>query len=203
MNFLRAYDTDPAIAAGIIEYFHDHAEDHRAGVSCIDGEVIVDKNVKDSTDLGVEDLNDPRIVAWLGELTECAKKYEMEFPGNRVAATAWGISEIINIQYYRPGGGYRDWHTERINAHQCVYRHLVFMTFLNDIPRGCGGGTEFGHQRMVIDAKAGRTCIWPADWTYMHRGVVSPTHEKYIITGWFSYQQEGKVPTYGELLGGT
>ena len=31
------------------------------------------------------------------------------------------------------------------------------------------------------------TVIWPVDWTYTHRGIVSPTETKYIATGWFNY----------------
>ena len=35
--------------------------------------------------------------------------------------------------------------------------------------------------------RKGLTLIWPADWTHLHRGVVSPSEEKYIITGWFDF----------------
>jgi len=38
-----------------------------------------------------------------------------------------------------------------------------------------------------VQPRKGLTLIWPADWTHHHRGVVSPTQEKYIITGWFSF----------------
>ena len=51
------------------------------------------------------------------------------------------------------------------------------------------GGTEFYYQNMTIQPKKGLTVIWPADWTHTHRGIVSPTQEKYIITGWFSYHK--------------
>jgi hypothetical protein len=64
-------------------------------------------------------------------------------------------------------------------------RHLVFMTYLNDVTDA--GGTEFLYQGITVQPRKGLTLIWPADWTHHHRGVVSPTQEKYIITGWFSF----------------
>jgi len=61
---------------------------------------------------------------------------------------------------------------------------LTFMTYLNTVIDR--GGTEFYYQKLVHEAKTGKTLIWPVDWTHTHRGVVSPTQDKYIITGWFN-----------------
>ena len=61
---------------------------------------------------------------------------------------------------------------------------LVWMTYLNDVD---DGGTEFENQKFSSPAKKGLTLFWPADWTYTHRGIISYTKEKYIVTGWFSY----------------
>ena len=58
------------------------------------------------------------------------------------------------------------------------------MTYLNDVPKG---GTEFYHQKIKTKAEKGLTVIWPSDWTHTHRGIISNTHEKYIVTGWLSY----------------
>ncbi len=62
------------------------------------------------------------------------------------------------------------------------------MTYLNDVEDG--GGTEFYHQNLIVKPRKGKTLIWPADWTHTHRGVTSPTQEKYVITGWFNYQTD-------------
>lgn len=59
------------------------------------------------------------------------------------------------------------------------------MTYLNTVTDE--GGTEFLNQELKISAEKGKTVIWPADWTHTHRGVASPTQEKYIITGWLSF----------------
>ena len=58
------------------------------------------------------------------------------------------------------------------------------MTYMNDVP---DGGTEWFHQDKYVPAQRGYTVIWPSDWTHFHRGRVSNTSEKYIITGWFSF----------------
>ena len=50
-----------------------------------------------------------------------------------------------------------------------------------------GGGTEFKLQKMKVKAEKGKTIIWPSDWTHTHRGIVSPSKEKYIVTGWWSF----------------
>ena len=61
----------------------------------------------------------------------------------------------------------------------------MFMTYLNDVTDA--GQTEFKIQKRKVNARRGKTLIWPVDWTHTHRGIVSPTQSKYIVGGWFSY----------------
>jgi len=80
----------------------------------------------------------------------------------------------------------RAWHMERGSLDKpIVSRHLVFMTYLNDVTDG--GGTEFLYQDTCVSAEKGLTLVWPAEWMFTHRGQVSPTQEKYVITGWLSF----------------
>jgi tryptophan synthase alpha subunit len=67
-------------------------------------------------------------------------------------------------------------------------RHLVFMTYLNDITDQ--GETEFYYQQLKVKPEKGLTLMWGVDWTFTHRGIVSPTQEKYITTGWLSFIKE-------------
>ena len=46
---------------------------------------------------------------------------------------------------------------------------------------------KFLHQNITTPAKKGLTLIWPAFWTHTHRGVISKTKEKYIVTGWINF----------------
>ena len=59
------------------------------------------------------------------------------------------------------------------------------MTYLNDV--NDGGETEYYYQKVKIKPVKGLTLIVPVDWTFTHRGIVSLTETKYIVTGWFSY----------------
>ena len=56
------------------------------------------------------------------------------------------------------------------------------MLYLNDVFDK--GGTEFKDQKVTASAQKGKLLIWPADWMHTHRGVTSPTEEKWIATGW-------------------
>ena len=68
---------------------------------------------------------------------------------------------------------------------QCVYRHLAFMTYLNDVNEG--GETEFFYQEAKIRPRKGLSLIWPTDWTHTHRGVPAPKEQKTIVTGWLKF----------------
>ena len=147
---------------------------------------LVDINWKDSLDVNIDpNYNSPVFKKYIEELRKSIEVYKETFPFSTYYSS-WKIVDGANIQYYKPGAGFKAWHCERGSAIMPVTtRHLAWMTYLNDVDDG--GGTEFFHQKLTIQAKKGLTVIWPADWTYTHRGVVSPTQEKYIITGWFNY----------------
>jgi len=118
-------------------------------------------------------------------LNNVCAEYIKQYPWCN-AYSSWQCWTQIPIQHYKPTGAYHGWHSERTNTIPNVAnRHLVFMTYLNDVTDA--GETEFFHQKVKIKPEKGLTLIWPADWTFTHRGIPSPTQEKYIITGWFNY----------------
>ena len=47
--------------------------------------------------------------------------------------------------------------------------------------------TEWYYQKKKIQPKKGLSVIWPPDFTHTHRGIPSPTQEKYIVTGWWNF----------------
>ena len=95
--------------------------------------------------------------------------------------------EALNIQYYPKTEGYFSLHCENTGHLNVKDRCLVFMTFLNDVD---DGGTVFPIQKTIVPAKKGLTLIWPAYFTHPHRGQISKTKEKYIITGWYKFIYE-------------
>ena len=58
------------------------------------------------------------------------------------------------------------------------------MTYLNTLDNA---GTEFYHQKIITPCQKGLTIIWPAHWTHTHKGVTNYVSDKYIITGWYSF----------------
>ena len=127
------------------------------------------------------------IMKYLIENNKVDDEYVKKYQWSNASKAQFGILERINIQFYKPGEAFHGWHFERGSSDfPACGRHLVWMTYLNDV--NDGGGTEFFHQEKITTARKGKTVIWPADWTYTHRGVVSNTEHKYIITGWLNYK---------------
>ena len=141
----------------------------------------VDTTVKDSTDT-VLNFNADLFMRYLNEIKKSFNLYENNFMYSKVKEL-YALVESVNVQHYRPNQAFYDWHCERKNVDN--NRHLVFMTYLNDVADG--GETEFYYQRFKVKPKKGLTLIWPVDWTYTHRGISSPTEHKYITTGWVSF----------------
>ena len=75
------------------------------------------------------------------------------------------------------------WHSENGHNHPTLTRVLAWMTYLK-VPEE-GGETEFLYQSKRIEPVIGRTLIWPAGFTHLHRGNPPLKGEKYYITGWF------------------
>ena len=148
------------------------------------GKLIIDKTQKNSYDVKFS-KQENLYSDFTNYLQMCVDAYLTKFPSAN-NTKKWGITDTINIQRYKPRGGFHMWHTERASGiHPDATRHLVFMMYLNDVDDG--GETEFLHQNLKIKSEKGKLLIWPTDWTHTHRGITSNTQEKYIVTGWFNF----------------
>lgn len=184
-DFIWGDSIDESVCDGLLHFWrHQQFLNTHEGQVYQGGEVIVDRDYKESLDLHIpHQVAIPEVQNYLAALQGVLNKYVERFPFCEVSR--FTITEPLSMQCYPPGGGFKQWHTERSNCMPGnVYRHLVFMTYLNDCP---GGGTAWYHQDKYVDAKKGQTVIWPADWTHFHKGIVSEEYEKVIITGWFSF----------------
>ncbi len=185
-NFiLQQYLTDQKICDDIINFFENSNQK-------VDGTCggLINKEIKDSTDICLDlNCNIDSINSYLIEIHNIIEKYTSIYKFSNTQHYWWGITELFNIQRYRPNQGFYKWHFERANPASSL-RHLVFMTYLNDV--NDGGETEWYYQKLKIKPKKGLTVIWPVDWTFTHRGIPSKTETKYIITGWFSYKNDRK-----------
>lgn len=164
-------------------------DEERANYIGVYGSGKVDKEIKDSIDCGFKPTM-LDVLSYGKVLKSCLDLYNEKYPNS--ACAGYSVQEGFAVQYYPPTGGYKAWHCERESADMMnVTRHLTFMTYLNDVRDE--GGTEFYYQGVKIRADKGLTLLWPADWTFTHRGVVSPSEEKYIVTGWVNLLKEGEL----------
>jgi hypothetical protein len=188
MNFIEESFLDEVdVCDQIIDYYKRYDNKHCGTVS---GKVSPtnDQHVKKCTQISVhlgEMLKDDHLFRYFCMLEKSLTKYKQKYSFVDFY-TPWQIVEKINIQYYKPGEAFYAYHTERAsNLEPYSSRHLVFMTYLNDVYDG--GETEFYYQKLKVTPQKGKTLIWPVDWTHTHRGIPSYTEEKYILTGWFSF----------------
>ena len=182
-DFIEEYQIDTELCKKIIEYFEETPNKWPGRAISKNSGTMVDKKVKDSTDslLGGHLLN-----KYIEELCKCIPEYKKKYVYCDKQQAGWSINPNINIQRYLPGEGYHKLHFERPTCFgKLASRHLVFMTYLNDVTEG--GETFFYYQNKKIQPRTGLTLIWPTDWTHTHCGIVSNTQTKYIATGWICY----------------
>ena len=169
----------------IIDYFNSNTNLHQKGMV---GHGSAEKNaelktlsdVKKSTDLYISQFEgqDP-FTRYRDLLQQCLNNYMKKYI-HVDELKKFNINEPYNIQYYKPNEGFKVWHFENPDR---IDRFFAFMTYLNNCD---DGGTEFKYQNLTTPAKKGLTLIWPANWTHTHKGQISKTKEKYIVTGWYT-----------------
>jgi hypothetical protein len=122
----------------------------------------------------------PPVLEYFKFLAECfrcyVERYSIEFRGPI-------FNDLFKIHKVRKSEGYHVWHYER-SSPENIDRLMAYMTYL-EVPKK-GGETEFLHQSLRIEPVVGRTLIWPAGYTHMHRGNPPLDGEKMYITGWFN-----------------
>jgi hypothetical protein len=191
-NFIykRENALSDSLCRSFIETFETDTENQVKGSVNIRGEARHDWPGKRSTDISFNpnDLNRPRWKFLLTELInvlELGKSdYNQQFYRGMEQIDPWEIHHVFNIQRYLPGEGYSDYHCERAGL-TTGNRMGVWMIYLNDVYDK--GWTEFYYQQHYEKAEAGKLVIWPCDFTHLHRGIISHTETKYVITGWYSW----------------
>ena len=84
------------------------------------------------------------------------------------------------VQKYEPNGFY-NWHHDWC-MNEGWSRIYTYIWYINTIQEEDGGWTEF-IDGTKIQPKVGSILLFPATWTYVHRGYPTKV-PKYIVTGW-------------------
>ena len=146
-------------------------------------EQLLNPSTKQSTDLHISDISgwkdiDDKLCSALSHgmstwydtfAVEGSGYYSCSFPT---------FDNGYKIQRTEPGQ-YYSWHHDFMV--EGGLRFLTYIWYLNDIDEG--GYTEFcdGTQ---IKPEEGKLILFPATWTYSHRGFPPKNQTKYIVTGW-------------------
>ena len=186
-SFINGCYIPDHICDDLVKYFDENPDRHYKGrVYGIGDNTQYNTDFKASTQITFyinQDEEDLKIMSeYIKSLNLCIQEYEYKYDSARLLAT-YATTESIQIQKYEPSEGYKAWHCERYGIAQQT-RCFAFMTYLNDVS---DGGTEFMHQKLTSPAVKGLTLIWPSDWTHTHKGQISHTYKKYIVTGWLNY----------------
>lgn len=180
-SFIGGWNIPHEICDKVVDFYDKRPKWHRPGSL---GFQEPNADVKDSMDMTFSfDENIPPLDEYISHLNNVLQSYLARYEWAK-RIMPFGLTKNYNIQKYPVGGGFKHWHNERAGIMGVSSRVLVWMTYLNDVP---DGGTEFYYQDLYCPAEKGLTLIWPTDWTHTHKGRVSHTQEKYIITGWFNF----------------
>jgi hypothetical protein len=177
------YSDDHSIIDEINNYYDQRklSGDIVAGMS---GSYKVDVNAKESFDINLVD-NVDLWAKYVYEYLDPVKEQYLDLYPHANKVWTWNIDPCINVQEYPMGGnGFNHWHAERTHK-ETIDRHLVFMTYLNDVADG--GETCFLYQDLQIKPEKGLTLIFPSEWTHTHKGKSSPSIDKRIATGWWRF----------------
>ena len=178
-NFIHKQMIDKKLCDKLIDYF----ESSEAKFKGTTGPEIYDPKLKQTTEVYFTP-NDNYFNDYALQLKNVVSEYSKIFEYSDKTQYIWSLDPLIKIQKYSKGEGYHVWHNENTGSPDTNKRHLVFMTYLNDVK---GGETGFLYQKLKIKPKKGLTLIWPAIWTHTHKGHIAKS-DKYIITGYYNFK---------------
>jgi len=117
--------------------------------------------------------------AYWDALNKCFNEYTEKYNLEDLRLSCYNFK----LHKVKEGQGYHVWHFENEGTIHTNQRVLAWMSYLKSPEEG--GETEFLYQSKRIEPVIGRTLIWPAYFTHLHRGNPPLKGEKYYITGWF------------------
>jgi hypothetical protein len=205
MEFIREYKNSISveICDEIIRKF-ELEEDKYSGRT-ITG---VNTHIKDTTDYVLYDYNNNKLIKdiWKNidkilydELHHKLKSYITELDDIFFNDISYNLfknqflsDDGFMIQKYKQGiGKYIYHHDFKVDMIQNRHRVITYLWYLNDVDEG--GTTEFLGGKLHIKPEKGKLILFPASWSFPHRGNVPISSDKYIITGWFYEEDNEKI----------
>ena len=112
------------------------------------------------------------------------EKYKQDVKVHKKALPEKSAWEEIRIKRYRAGRGNFLDHVD-VGNYISARRFLVFFVYLNNVAEG--GETEFPTLDLQVSPECGTILVFPATWTFLHRGNVPISNDKYILGSYKHY----------------
>ncbi|OOZ38402.1 2OG-Fe(II) oxygenase family protein [Solemya elarraichensis gill symbiont] len=143
-----------------------------------------DNGIKSTMDLVVSDKEDWKDIdqMFFRGMAAAMNEFRESFPYFKGPFKDLGYQ----VQRYLPGDYYH-WHIDG-GSHQFADRQLVALWYLNDVPEGAGGETQFLFQDISVRPEKGKLVLFPPFWTHEHRAAEVLSGAKYIATTWVLFR---------------
>ena len=169
----------------LINWFEERTDLHERGT--VDGNLYETPDEKQDTEIYLNTSKNFSLIC-SNCLNYGIEEYKKKYPFINQVRT-FNIHSVYKMQRYLPGEGYFTLHCENdgpdFTGERSEMLILAWMIYLNDVTDG--GYTEFPSQNIKFQPRRGDLLIWPAYFTHPHRGIVSKTQVKYILTGWYAF----------------
>jgi hypothetical protein len=114
-------------------------------------------------------------------LREWKKQFKLSEKDTYALTEKLTLKNSFILQKYEKNRGKYIYHDDFAIASTREHRVATFIFYLNTVENG--GETEF-MDTFKIKPEKGKLVLFPACWTYYHRGKMPISDNKYIITGW-------------------
>ena len=174
----------------VIRYFESNFECHFQGITGSQGLSNPKHKIDTEMSITVKELCvDIRLHAVSRALQTACDEYIKNYPFLR-KMKEWTVYREFKIQRYNPNEAYFAEHCENDGSvdGNMERRLIAVMVYLNTVTDK--GQTRFPTQNISFSPKVGDILMWPAYWTHPHHGIASPTQTKYIITGWYVFNDQ-------------
>jgi hypothetical protein len=156
-----------------------------------DTKLSIDMSLSDANNWGEEDKILSEVL--FGAVKRYSEYLNCILPGMGSALCSDGVYDTgYQLQETKPYEFYT-WHHDfcsgNVDETTTTNRIVTFLWYLNDVKEN--GYTEFvGGTR--VQPECGKLMLFPATWTYQHRGYPPKREVKYICTGWI-WKQEKQI----------
>ena len=166
--------------AGIIEWFEILDESNQLVQTKLEGH-------REFDEVNLNDFREQTLkmqVDVYKRFDDIFEKYKQDVKIHEKALPEKSAWEEIRIKRYRAGiGNFLD-HVD-VGDSISARRFLVFFVYLNDVTEG--GETEFPTFDLQVSPVCGTILVFPSTWTFLHRGNVPISNDKYILGSYKHY----------------